>query len=54
MNRILILSREASDLSDLILANCPGSALYSPFAQDIPVNDFETLCVLGGVALQLM
>ena len=48
MNRILILSREASDLSDLILANCPGSALYSPFAQDIPVNDFEALCVLGG------
>ena len=48
MNRILMLSQEASDLSDLILANCPGSALYSPFAQDIPVDDFDAICVLGG------
>lgn len=48
MNRILILSHAASDLSDLILANCPGAALYSPFAQDIPVDDFDAICVLGG------
>ena len=47
MNRILILSRQASDLSDLILANCPGAALYDPFGE-VPVEDFDALCVLNG------
>ena len=47
MNRILILSEKPSDLSDLILKNCPGSELRAPH---IPFDgaDFDALCLLSG------
>ena len=47
MNRILILSRQASDLSDLILANCPGAVLCDPLGE-VPVEDFDAICILNG------
>ena len=47
MNKILIITRETSDLSDLILKNCPGAALCDPFG-DVPVEAFDALCILNG------
>ena len=35
MNKILIITGESSDLSELILANCPGAAMYSPNGDEI-------------------
>ena len=49
MNRILILSHAASDLSDLILANCPGSVLMSPDDSSICMDRFDAVCVLAGI-----
>ena len=48
MNRILILTNEPSDLSDLILAHCPGAAMCSFADAKIPIEDFDALCVLNG------
>ena len=48
MNKILILSNTTTDLSELLLAACPGSALYDPSEEEIPFDDFDALCVLGG------
>lgn len=47
MNRILILSRKASDLSALILESCPGSELRTPEKPFDP-NEFDALCLIGG------
>lgn len=47
MNKILIITQESSDLSDLILSNCPGAAMYSPF-EDVPVEAFDAVCILSG------
>ena len=47
MNRILILTRECSDLSDLIMANCPGAVICDPF-RDVPIETLDALCFLSG------
>ena len=47
MNKILIISRKSSDLSDLILANCPGAVICDPFG-DVPIEAFDALCILSG------
>ena len=47
MNRILIITREESDLSDLILGNCPGAAMCDPFG-NVPVEEYDALCILNG------
>ena len=47
MNKILIITRESSDLSDLILANCPGAVICDPYG-DVPVEAFDALCFLSG------
>lgn len=49
MNRILILSHAASDLSDLLLRTCPG-AVFVPFSDcaDVCTDDFDALAILGG------
>lgn len=48
MNRILILSNEPSDLSDLILAHCPGAAMCSFTDPALPIEEFDALCILNG------
>lgn len=48
MNRILILTQEASDLSELILANCPGAAVCSLSDKEIPLEAYDALCILCG------
>lgn len=47
MHRILILSENPSDLSELILKNCVGAELRAP---DKPFDgaDFDALCLLSG------
>ena len=47
MNKILIITRGSSDLSDLILANCPGAAICDPFGS-VPVEEYDALCILSG------
>ena len=49
MNKILILSHAASDLSDLLLRTCPG-AVFVPFADcaDVCMDDYDALAILGG------
>ncbi len=49
MNKILILSHAASDLSDLLLRTCPG-AVFVPFADcaDVCTDDYDALAILGG------
>ena len=47
MNKILIITRKSSDLSDLILANCPGAAICDPF-EVVPVEEYDALCILSG------
>lgn len=49
MNKILILSHAASDLSDLILGTCPG-AEFIPFADaaDVCTDSYDALAILGG------
>ena len=49
MNRILVLSREASDLEALILENCPGAGVIRYAGKDIPeVENWDALAILGG------
>ena len=47
MNRILILCEQPSDLSAL-LQDCTGAVCYAPESADIPFDNFDALCVLGG------
>ena len=48
MNQILILSNTPSDLSELILRHCPGAALYALTETEIPFENFDAVCILGG------
>lgn len=48
MNRILILSERENDLARLILNQCANSAMYSIKNDDIPFDNFDSICILGG------
>ena len=49
MHKILILSHQPSDLSDLILHSCPG-AVFVPFSDSsaLSLQDWDALAILGG------
>ncbi len=49
MNRILIITPKESDMSELLLRNCPGSACYAPTSEHIPYDTFDAACLLGGM-----
>ncbi len=48
MNKILILSKKENDLADIILNQCADSAVYSPENDNIPFDNFDSVCILGG------
>lgn len=50
MNKILILSEKESDFSKLILENCSGSKAYMLDDENIPFEDFDSVCILCGTA----
>ena len=49
MNKILILSHEACDLSELLLRTCSG-AVFVPFSDcaDVSADDYDAIAILGG------
>ena len=48
MNRILIISNAASDLSDFILKSCPGSGFVTPAMAEAVMEEYDAVCVLAG------
>ena len=48
MNKILILANTESDLSKLLLANCPGARMHAMDDENTPFDDFDSVCILGG------
>lgn len=50
MNRILLLSEPNTDLATLILEQCPGAVRYGFEEENVPFEDFDAVCVLGGTS----
>lgn len=48
MNKILVLAENKSDLSEIILKQCKNSAMYSIEDENVPFDNFDAVCILGG------
>ena len=48
MKRIAVLCSARCDLAELLLRNCAGAVLFTGEEADIPLEDFDAVCILGG------